>query len=311
MIHPRQTLTFDDFCDLPGPAIALDGYVDGPPCQDDSRTHANFDHHLGVDRWSTPATCQQVAAAIRAGLDLVVTTDAQPLDDLKVHVNDPDPDVALSWWLLNHPHLCDHPAVRWLFDLEGRLDASGGTDPGVDRELLEVLAWVIDPWARRRRAIPTLDASAMADIIDEVGARVDEFVAGRPGVVELSTSYELLHDAGPVWAICEHHPLSRATAVADGARVLVSVLPGPQPTSGAVTICKAHPDVPVDLELVFADLNVREHLLPSAPDRWGGSDTVGGSPRHAGTHLTVGAIVAAVLERYGDDRQASPPPIRY
>ena len=310
VIHPRQTLSFDQFCATDGPAVALDGYVVGPTRCDATGQHASFDHHAGVDRATTPATCQQVAAAIRDGVALLVDDHGRPRPQLLVHVNDPDPDVALSWWLLNHPSLWDHPVVRRLVDLEGRLDASGGTIADADIDWLEVLAWVIEPWATARRSIPSLDAEGMAGVIDAVCVRIDELVAGRPGQLELTTSYELLHEVGPVWAICEHHPLARAAAVAEGARALVSVLPGPHPTTGTVTLCKADSDVPVDLELVYADLNLIEGRDLSDLDRWGGSDLVGGSPRSAGTHLSLDDIVDAVLARYGDDPGRSPVPVR-
>lgn len=300
MVHPRETVTFEEFEQrAPGPAVALDGYVIGPTRWSPAGTHASFDHHADVDRFSTRATCEQVALALRSRFSLVTGDGGRPRDGLTVHVNDPDPDVSLSWWLLCHPALVDHPAVRTLVDLEGAVDSSGGTAAPGDPAVLEVLAWVAEPWARRRDDVANMTAEEMAEVIAECAERMDAVVAGRPGRVPLSASYETLAEEAGVWAVVEHHPLARARVVVDGAEVVVAVRPGPVAGTQAVSVAKGAPWVDVDLDLVWAELNDAEGIAPEERDRWGGSDLVGGSPRERGTRLAPGEVCRLVADCYG------------
>ena len=71
-IEPKiPPLSWDDFVKTyPENSIALDGFVTGPThfFKNEKGVWANFNHHEGVDRLSTRATCAQTLLAIRQGL---------------------------------------------------------------------------------------------------------------------------------------------------------------------------------------------------------------------------------------------------
>ena len=80
---PGRTWTLDE---LPPRSIALDGAVRGPAI-DTASARYSFDHHDGVIRHATLATCEQVRDALLVGLDP---------RGYHVFVNDVDGDTALS-----------------------------------------------------------------------------------------------------------------------------------------------------------------------------------------------------------------------
>ncbi|MDQ3932155.1 MAG: hypothetical protein M3252_04870 [Actinomycetota bacterium] len=284
--HPNEVVTWEEFKRLPAPAVALDGYVEGPPRQ--NPTHASFDHHTGVDRLATRATCEQVALAIRFGpLQLI-----EDPDRLHVHVNHADEDVCLSVWLLEHQDAIDEPRIRRLVDAEGLLDTTGGCYvPVTDQDFLGQLAWIFAPCQRRPNTVAT-----MARTIREVGRRLGRFAAGKAQKARTASAYTVLERRGRVAAIEEHGPLARAQLRQVGIDLFVSR----RYHKGRVefSIGKTSPYVAFNLPRAFQELNRLEGC--EGDDVWGGSETIGGSPRRGGTRLGV-ATILDVLERCRDD----------
>ena len=65
-MHPGEVVGFDEFrATHPAAAVAIDGYVDGPPRWDWEGPWGTLDHHDGVARLRTGASCEQAAAAVR------------------------------------------------------------------------------------------------------------------------------------------------------------------------------------------------------------------------------------------------------
>ena len=283
--HPGASVTFEEFLDTPGPAVALDGYVRGPSRWD--LHHASFDHHEGCSRFTTRATCEQVALAIRSHCPVLVDEQGRSRPELTVHVNDDDPDVALSWWLCTHPQEVGNPKLDRLLVLEGVLDASGGMLRAGAVDELQQLAWVIEPWVEARHRGPR-DEAACRGVVEAVADRITAMVAGRAGQVTHANQYDVLARRGTVWAVREHHPLARCQVVADGATAIVAV--------------RSTGNGSMDYSLALADPWSAPALTPlyAALDRlegrdeghgWGGSDTVGGSPRGSGSSLPVDVVV--------------------
>ena len=104
--------------------IFLDGAAQSEPFMDHERQVYNLDHHDGVERSFTLATCEQALVLVRKGLNL---------SDKKwtIWANDPDLDTVLAVWiLLNHMHLRkgDAPVYRAIVPLirvEGIIDGLG------------------------------------------------------------------------------------------------------------------------------------------------------------------------------------------
>lgn len=291
-VHPGETVEFDVFCEAtPGPAVALDGYVAGPSAWSWNGPHGNFNHHEDVNRLGTRATCEQVLFAERGGL-----WDAfSGHDILEVHVNDCDADVCLSVWLLENPERAQERDVELLVSLEGSLDCTGGcVAGGADEALLDKIAWVFEPYNVWRTTSGHTDADTQAAIIRAVGERITAWADGIAGSTSSTSDFEILERRGPVCAVVEYGPLARLRMHTAGIDVFVSVRD--QGGVRVVSIGKASPFVPFDLCAVYDELNDLEGIAPSERrcSGWGGSDTIGGSPRAEGTDLPVGVILDAV-----------------
>ena len=231
---------------MKAPAIALDGCVEGPSKVSAAGPHASFNHHEGVDRLSTRATCEQVLLSVAQGLWDQMLPEGEPQAD--VHVNDADPDVCTALWVLDHPELADHPAVQRLVAAEGILDTTGAywCPPWVDENLLAELAWVFEPYhvarddgpARRRRgAAPAHHGGVGAH---QRLRRGQGGAAARPGAS--STSWP---SSGSVAAIVESGPYARMAVGRAGIQAVVAE----RESAGRriVTLAKSSPFVPVDL----------------------------------------------------------------
>lgn len=283
VVHPRDTVSFEEFCGTPAPAVALDGYVFGPS-RWTKDGHFSFNHHDGSDRFTTRSTCEQVALALRA---------RAPITDIgvSVHVNDDDPDVALSVWLLEHPELATASAATILCGLQGAIDTCGGACGNTSVADLDALAWVIDPWARTRND-HTRDADEMRAVIEQVGARISEFADGRGRNLSGDWAFDIIDQRARTWAVVEHHPLARARVCTDGPEMYVAVRETRDSSRRDVTVGKSSPFVDCDLEAVWASLNQIERC--EGLERWGGGDMIGGSPRTGGTTVDVTTIVDIV-----------------
>ncbi|MEA2842533.1 MAG: hypothetical protein QOJ69_204 [Actinomycetota bacterium] len=289
-VHPGQSFTFGRFCEMKAPAIALDGCVQGPSKVSAAGPHASFNHHEGVDRLSTRATCEQVLLSVSQGLWDQMQPEGEPEAD--VHVNDADPDVCTAVWVLHHPELADHPAVQRLVAAEGILDTTGAywCPAWVDEKLLAELAWVFEPYHLARDAGLPADAEGLHRLIIEVAERITAHVDGRGERRPAWGEFHVVAKLGSVAAIVESGPYARMAVGRAGIQAVVAE----RESAGRriVTLAKASPFVPVDLVDAYRRLNEIE-ACPT-DDQWGGSDLIGGSPRGTGTLLPLGTILEIV-----------------
>ncbi len=289
-VHPGQSFTFGRFCEMKAPAIALDGCVQGPSKVSAAGPHASFNHHEGVDRLSTRATCEQVLLSVSQGLWGQMQPEGEPEAD--VHVNDADPDVCTAVWVLHHPELADHPAVQRLVAAEGILDTTGAywCPAWVDEKLLAELAWVFEPYHVARDAGLPGDADGLRRLIGDVSERISAFVEGRGESRPAWGEFHVVAKLGSVAAIVESGPYARMAVGRAGIQAVVAE----RESAGrrVVTLAKASPFVPVDLVDAYRCLNEIE-ACPT-DDQWGGSDLIGGSPRGKGTLLSLDAILEVV-----------------
>lgn len=281
-------LDFNQF--YPRKSIALDGFVRGGPKFDDLTMHINFNHHEEVDRLATRATCGQVYVALKQGLgDLIYPKG----EEWNVWVNDCDEDVCLSWFLLSNPHFTvgSNPALSALVNLEDMMDSTSGTYPiPMSMEILERMAWIFDPYRSARR-----NNTLSVDVIANVEARIMAHVCGHGQHLSLDTKYEVLsHEQG--WVLVkEIGAQARQAMFADGIRAFVAV----QDRGDAFrnyTIGRSSQFVPFPVEEILQALNVAEAGVRGASvvDRWGGGNTIGGSPRGIGSQLTPDEVCEVV-----------------
>lgn len=288
-------------------AVALDGYVGEGPWVDLDGPYANFNHHEGVYRPATRATCGQVLVEIRQGLFDTFRDENGPR--LDAYVNDCDEDVCTAWFLLKHHHMVLHamnPTLNRLVAMEDMLDTTAGAYPyPKDLPALRELAWVFDPYRRFRLAggVDRKNADEFRGIITDVEHRITLYIAGRGERISLDLRYERI-GGGAGWTMVREVGAHARTAMfADGIRLFAAVR---DRADGAktVTIGKMSGYVRCDLGQVADACNAHEAAArgiasDTLRDRWGGGTTVIGSPRVSGTILPLETIAADMNANVG------------
>ncbi len=274
---------------VPKFSIALDGYVHEGPRFDKDKVIVNFNHHEGVDRLATRATCAQVLMAIRQGMFASFRNADGP--QANVYVNDCDEDVCTSWFLLNNHHMVEgtmNPMINRLVSMEDALDSTAGAYPfPVDLPALKELAWVFEPYRQFRASgkLELRDPNSFRSIITDVENRILRHVSGRGNsVLSLDTRYDLI-GGGNGWAMVkEVGTYARTAMFSDGIKAYVSVR---ERSDGnwTYTIGKLSPFIPFDLLKLTEILNKTDEAV-TENNKWGGGDNIMGSPRATGSLLS-------------------------
>ncbi len=283
-------------------AVALDGYVSGPPRFDPVGPRVNFNHHEDVDRLATRSTCAQVLLAIRQGFFGCFTHQGQPHAD--VYCNDCDEDVCTSWFLLKYGSFAEHvlnPALNRLVAIEDMLDATAGAYPfPADLAILGELAWVFEPYRRLRLSgdLDRRDPAAFADVVGQVEQRILQHLTGRGHSLPIDMRYERI-GGGPGWAMLrEIGAQARTGAFHDGIRAYVEARQRPD-GQWKYGIGRMSPFIPFDVPRILQALREAEGEM--GDDQWGGGNTLGGSPRVGGSRLRP-EEVEQVVNEFADTR---------
>ena len=297
---PGVVVSWDQFCASHPPySIALDGYVDGIPDFDPSGPYANFDHHLGVNRLATRSTAGQVLVALSLGLFDTFCKDDMPAAN--VFVNDCDQDVCLSYWMLTHPELVRQLKIEMdiakLIIGEDFLDATAGAYPvHPNRPMMRKLAWVFELYeeARTSGKLSELDKNEMKLLIEQTCDRITLLSNGQGLEIDVVGEYEEL-GGGDGWKLVrESGTYARTKLFADGTRAFVAVrdrLDG----QFAYSIGKMSPFIKFPITRIYERLNEIEPC-ETPENRWGGSDTIGGSPRQTGSSLAPQELESLINE---------------
>ena len=294
-----EPMSWDEFCRSTGPyAIAVDGFVGEGPRYDPHGPRLNLNHHQGVDRLATRATCAQALIKVRMGLFFERFRDADgPRADL--YENDCDEDVCgTNLVLMHHDLSCStsNPALNRLIGLIDALDTTAGAYPFVpDMTALRELAWIFQPF-RLFRVSGGLDRRRADDfqgITTDVMHRMMEYVTGRGKQIALDTRYTRI-GGGPRWTmIREVGENGRVGAFGDGIKAYVVV----RDRGGdrfTYTIGRVSEFIPFPVPELLALLDAAEG---DGARHWGGGDTIGGSPRATGSRLDP-ATVEGIINRY-------------
>lgn len=288
-VQPGIVLTWKEFKKkAPRHSIAIDGYVDHPTIFDEANLIHNFDHHKGVNRLATRATCEQIRKAILLGL-FDSYRDATGNILIEVFANDCDEDVCLSYFLLNNPEWAvkvSDPLLNKLIFFEDALDATAGTYPfSKDSEFLREMDWIFMPYKKARvtGVLDRGDSQDYIDIIKAVERNILSYLVGKGDKVpQFNTSYEVI-GGGKGWSmVVEHGEQARKGLVSDGIKKFVSVRER-QDGRWTYVIGKCSPYC-LGFNIIdwYAKLN---ELESSTGGHWGGSDTIGGSPRGIGSSI--------------------------
>lgn len=312
-VEPGRVVQEKDREGFPDRCIFLDGMFAGPPMLDNQRQHYVFDHHVGVVRAFTLATCEQAAVMIAGGL---------PLDGgvWNLYVNEPDLDAMLAaWLLLNHDRLlADEQRLLWdvmpLVRVEGVIDTHG-LDMGVvsglrprqyashasrldtlrtrELELREQGVWRSGPlWSYAAEQLELLDRRLLSLVVTPTAPpseptslktvawpsrRRAVLYQGERGIYEVERELKAVH----------------------GRSLAVVVL---HRGAGQMTLLQVDPFLPKCLNDLYPLLNERD---PNADGEsgnvWGGSSDIGGSPRATGSGLPAEEVLRLVAEVFAVD----------
>lgn len=288
--EPRKTYSWAEFKrSKPRFSIALDGIVSAKTMRDPNGPYANFDHHKEVDRNATRSTSDQVHLEINMGLYDTFRENGIPTAN--VYINDPDEDTCLAWWLLkNHDRVVDHaePGINRLVYCEDRLDTTGGGYPFGETNMRRKMAWTFEPYliARFDGRVATMDSGEMTNVVEAVENRLTEHVNGSGGEIALEGHYERI-GGGKGWALTkETGPASRMAMYNEGVKAFVAQVADKGDGSYVYTIGRNSVWTPFRLDKIYRVLNDAESDIVNDDNKWGGSDTIGGSPRNTGSRLT-------------------------
>ena len=289
VVEPRQVYTWCDFRQHHPPySIALDGIVDHKTARDPRGPYANFDHHSHVDRLATRSTSEQVHLEINLGLFETFRMDGLP--HAIVHVNDPDEDTCLAWWLLqHHEDVMNHaqPQINRLVYCEDRLDCTAGSYPFGDTAMRRRMAWIFQPYneARFTGQIAQMEAAGMRNVMESVNRRISEYIFGSAGEIPLEGNYERI-GGGVGWTFTrETGPASRMAMYNDGINAFASLVSERSDGNFVYVLGRRSVWSPFDLRKIFRTLNKLDASVVTDANRWGGSDTIGGSPRQTGSTI--------------------------
>ena len=291
--------------------VFLDGVFAGAPFIDNEARHYSLDHHEGVVRGFTLATCEQAAVMLLQGLPLAAGT-------WTLLVNDPDLDSMLAAWVLIN-HVEPLQAARELLRLamptirlEGVIDAHG-----TDRQLLVALAGEaleeaqakVDALMDEERSLKMSRAWMQTDWTEYACRQLERM--DRELIPEGALD-ELLQIQESGRAILANE---RIAVLLDSELGIYEVEERLKQRYGqslgvialridehryTLRLCDAF--LPKNLEAVYKALNKADPMARKSggsPNVWGGSGDIGGSPRTTGTGLEGHAILAVLADVLG------------
>lgn len=236
-----------------------------------------------MDRFSTRCTCAQLATQIRTGLFMAFPGD----EPVNIFFNDCDQDVCLSIWLLQNGVISQNivnPILNRILFVEDMLDTTAGAygfPP--DMPGLQENNWIFAPYVQARNSgtLSRRNPSEFLQIIELVCSRITKTIVGIGERLSLDPRYEIIQRFN-IWAMVREIGLNaRAGMFSDGIKAFVAVHPR---DDGRITysVGRAGIWIPFDVPLILSHLNEVEG---DPVNRWGGGDTIGGSPRATGSHL--------------------------
>jgi hypothetical protein len=303
----KRPMNFAEFmASHPKGSVAVDGYCDDAPVFD-STGWANFDHHVGVNRLATRATAAQIALAIRMHV-FDSWVDADGNRTMHVYVNDVDPDVQLSVWLLKNMGEVGNvinPALNRLIQMCDYLDTTGGTYPFPLDMNLETYDWCFEPYFAARLD-GTLDRKNPEDylrILTDCGLRIRQHLMGHPGVCKADDRYNVLYQ-GQGWCIAEEVGYrARMKMVNDGHKAWILARPRAD-GRWTYTVQRLSEGIHFNVRGIIDEANRVENETIHQENEanhvevcdvhWGCGPTIGGSDRFRGSKFSPTSLVSII-----------------
>jgi hypothetical protein len=286
-------------------SIFLDGAAQGSPFLLPDRGIYNLDHHEGCVRAFTLATCEQAMVLLRKRLDL-------RRREWTIYANGVDLDTVLAIWvLLNHLRLMhENPELAAeilpLIRLEGVIDALGvelQDLSALSPELMAKARSQMDELLTAERRYRSRTGSKRQDLgiyVAQQLRRIDRMVYPAELFSERRVAIDELARAevspGSIALACRSnlgvYEVEEELRRLHGDRLGLFAL---QTGDGCYTLRQVDPTLPKGLSPIYGQLNLVDPGSGgcAAPDRWGGSEDIGGSPRLAGSRMTPQQLVDA------------------
>ncbi len=299
-VKPSEGIvSWDKFCNnYPKFSIALDGFVNEGPIFNEDKMMLNLNHHEGVDRLATRATCAQTLMSIRQGLFQSFRNNIGAVAN--VYANDCDEDVCTSWFLLHNHHLVVgtmNPMINKLVSIEDALDSTAGAYPyPADLPILQELAWVFEPYRQFRLSggLENRNEASFKSIITDVESRILSHVTGHGKSIPLDIRYEVMY-SGHNWSMVKENGAHARTGMfADGIKAYVSVRER-KDGKYSYTLGRLSPFIKFPL-IKFTNIFNEVDDSVSDNDRWGGGNNIMGSPRNAGSSIKPDQIILLINE---------------
>lgn len=289
---PRKTVDWETFRRYLAYSIAIDGYCSGPPRATSDGLILNINHHEGVEEFATRASCMQAYYELMTGLYDRLSKDGHP--HVTLFVNDRDQDVVMTTAALMHPELVHRPKMRRFLEIVDLLDSSAGLfplDSDIRRGPLPELCWIFELFtaSRQRGEDRTFTAEQCEEQILEMHCRLKASLYGNGKRLAPDTEYEVLGKHPLYTVVREIGQHARYGMSEDGIKAFVSVIDD-MPGASKISICRLSHTTPLPQQRFYAALNKAEGISEESSDKWGGGSTRGGSPREAGTRLTLDQV---------------------
>lgn len=286
--------TWEQFKDKPN-SIAIDGYVYGASRFNPLAPSANFNHHEEVDRLSTRATCAQMLLAIRTGFLDAFSNNGKI--EANVYTNDCDQDVCMTWFVIKNYWLTkdvNNPLLNKLIYIEDLLDTFAGSYPfDVEAPVLKEVAWIFKPYTQFRISggLDKKNPQDYESIIDDVGNRISRYIVGKGESIELETEYELIQKGKNFSMVRGIGTDFKMKLMSDGIKAYISFRER-YDGNFSYTIGKMSPFISFDIQTILNKLNEIEN----SDDKWGGANTIAGSPRIKGSKINPDKMFKIINE---------------
>lgn len=298
-VEPGKIYTRKQFEKVaPRNSIAFDGIVAGPSFENLEKNIFNFNHHDGVNRYATFSSCFQAIMAIRFKIYNCMRDEK---GQITVHLftNDCDQDCGLTYFALKNPHLVEaamNPLINKLAYCENMMDMSGGLYPfPQDLEMLEIMAWIFEHYniAVLNGDVDKKDPDVYRRILEDTEGRIHQYMNGNAKRISLDTGYTVC-GGGKGWKMVEKYGThARAAFFVNGIESYVMVRPR-HDGKWTYTIGKYSPYIPTFNLIEMYDL--LNKLEDNPDDKWGGGDTIGGSPRLGGSKFSPEELECIINE---------------
>ncbi|MBI2004343.1 hypothetical protein HYS72_02660 [Candidatus Pacearchaeota archaeon] len=286
IVEPRVVKTWEQFIkESPPYSIALDGYVSGAPKYQPEGPRLNLNHHEDVDRYSTLCTSMQAYLKLKLGLFEKFSVNGQPRAN--IYVNDPDQDSSLAAFILTKPEISlnikNQKKLEELLHYEQIMDITGGMFPlDMKSKIMQQMAWIFEPYdsARISGKLYSMNGNEMKNLMQNIFSRIKAHLDGKSYEIALDNDYTILYGKpqDKFVLVKENSAYSRAKIIRDGIKSFASLV---RENDGIYkyTLGKISDFIPLSLPKIYNYLNKFENIKPEDTDRWGGSQTIGGSPR--------------------------------